>query len=141
LRIRKQAKETHSGSRHRNSLCLKYKSTKKIIGKPQPNITDDQKDSVMSILKGDYTKKKYDKLRSEEKELVHDFVVTSQAKGVEFIKQTDALLNKFYVIIGEIEAGNDSPELSRMLKQTTEQLMKTKEFSRLEGLSILKEIK
>jgi hypothetical protein len=126
---------------NRNSLCLKYKSTKKIIGRPHADITDDQKDSVMSILKGDYIKNKYDKLRSEEKELIHDFAVTSQAKGVDFIMQTEALLNKFYVIIGEIDAGNDSPELARILKQTTEQLMKTKGLSRLEGLSVLEQIK
>jgi hypothetical protein len=124
---------------NKDSLCLKYKSTKKIIGKPQP-VTQDQKDSIMAILKGDYTKKQYDKLRSEDKELIHDFAVLSKAKGVKFITQTDELLNKLHVILGEISAGNSAESLLVMLEQTTKQLMKNKGISRLEGLSILNQI-
>ena len=124
---------------NKDSLCLKYKSTKKIIGKPQP-VTQDQKDSIMAILKGDYTKKQYDKLRSEDKELIHDFAVLSKAKGVKFITQTDELLNKLHVILGEISAGNSAESLLVMLEDTTKQLMKNKGISRLEGLSILNQI-
>ncbi len=124
---------------NRNSLALKYKSTKKLIGKPQP-VSDEQKDSIMSILHGNYTKKKYDNLKSGEKELVHDFAVASKAQHVQFITQRNELLNKFHVILGEIEAGNDAPELRKMLKDSTEQLMKSKGISRLEGLTILNQL-
>jgi len=124
---------------NKNSLALKYKSTKKLIGKPQ-TINDEQKESIMAILKGEYTKKQYDKLRSGSKELVHDFAIASKAKHVEYIVHGDELMNKFNVIIGEIEAGNDSPDLRKMLKEATTELLKIKRISKLEALSILSQI-
>ena len=124
---------------NKNSLALKYKSTKKLIGKPQ-TINDEQKESIMAILKGEYTKKQYNKLRSGSKELVHDFAIASKAKHVEYIVHGDELMNKFNVIIGEIEAGNDSPDLRKMLKEATTELLKIKRISKLEALSILSQI-
>jgi hypothetical protein len=124
---------------NKNNLCLKYKSTKKIIGRPYP-VTESQKNAVMSILSGDFTKKRYDDLRSGEKELIHDFVVASKAKGVNFVTQVDELLTKFNVLVGELEAGNNSEEVKSMLRQATNQLMKNKGITRLEGLSILENL-
>ena len=124
---------------NKDSLCLKYKSTKKIIGKCQP-VNQEQKDSIMALIKGNYSKRQYDKLRSGSKELIHDFAIASKAQNVEFITHSDALLNKHQVIIGEIQAGNDSDELRRLLKLTTTELLKIKQISKLEALSILSQL-
>jgi len=124
---------------NKDSLCLKYKSTKKIIGKCQP-VNQEQKDSIMALIKGNYSKRQYDKLASGSKELIHDFAIASKAQNVEFITHSDALLNKHQVIIGEIQAGNDSDELRRLLKLTTTELLKVKQISKLEALSILSQL-
>lgn len=122
-----------------NRLAIKYKSTKKLCEKPK-DITDAQRDSVLSILHNEYTEKQYNKLRSEEKELIHDFAIQTQAKDVDFITQKNKLRMKFDVLIGEIEAGNDSEQIRAMLKATTTALMKNKGVSRMEGLSLLSQL-
>jgi hypothetical protein len=124
---------------NKGNLCLKYKSTKKIIGRPYA-ISDAQKDAVMAILKGDFSKKQYDDLRSGEKEIIHDFIVASKAQGVTYVTQTDELLTKFHILIGEIEAGHNGEEVKQMLRQATNQLMRKKGISRSAGLNILEQI-
>ena len=47
---------------------------------------------------------------------------------------------KFDVLIGEIEAWNDSEQIRAMLKATTTALMKNKGVSRMEGLSLLSQL-
>ena len=120
-------------------LLVKYKSTKKLCEKPK-DITDAQKESIISIIHHQYTEKEYNRLRSEEKELIKDFVIKAQAKDVDFITEKDTLRMKFDVLIGEIEAGNDNTEIRKMLKETTTRLMKTKGITKLEGLSILSQL-
>ena len=122
-----------------NKLAVKYKSTKKLCEKPK-DITDAQKESIISIIHHQYTEKEYNRLRSEEKELIKDFVIKAQAKDVDFITEKDTLRMKFDVLIGEIEAGNDNTEIRKMLKETTTRLMKTKGITKLEGLSILSQL-
>ena len=124
---------------NKNRLAVKYKSTKKLTGKPQV-ITDAQRDSILSILHNEYTEKQYNKLRSEDKELIHDFAIKTQARDVDFITQKDKLRMKFDVLIGEIEAGNDNPDIRRMLRETTSALMKTRGLTRMEGLSLLSQL-
>ena len=124
---------------NKNSLCLKYISTKKKI--TCESINDEQKSAVMDILSGQFTKKKYDNLRSGDKELIYDFVINSKAKNVGFITKSDELQQVFDVVVGQIRSGNDSPDLLKLLKETTEELMKLKRLSRLEALSILSQIK
>jgi hypothetical protein len=125
---------------NKNSLAVKYQSTKKLVQPPQ-QITESQKDSIMAIMQGTYTKKAYDKLRSEEKELVHDFAVLTRAKNVNFITEIDSLRIKFDVLVGEVEAGNNSPEVYRMLKLATEKLYKAKGLTKLEYLELINQLK
>ena len=120
-------------------LAVKYRSTKKLC-EPPIKITDAQRDSILSILHNNYTVKQYNNLKSEDKELIYNFVVKTQAKNVEFITHTDSLKNKFEVLCGELATGNDAPEIRKMLRDTAERLVNNKAITRFKYLSIISQL-
>ena len=124
---------------NRQKLALKYKSTQKLI-KPYPvAITESQKESIILIMGNKYTKKKYDALKSEEKELIQQFVIATKAKNVDFINQTRDLRGYLEIQLGLINAGNDNPEIRKNAAVAIQELYKQKNISRLEMLSLLRE--
>ena len=126
---------------HLNSqkLALKYKSTQKLLSPPVA-ITQSQKESIILIMANKYTKKKYDDLRSEEKELIQQFVIATKAKNVDFINQTRDLRGYLEIQLGLINAGNDNPEIRKNAAVAIQELYKQKNISRLEMLSLLREL-
>ena len=124
---------------NKDKLCLKYVSTQKIISQPI-KISDAQKQAVMNILKGEFSKKKYDSLRSEEKQLIKDFVTVSKAKNVSFVNNIDEERMRTQVALGEISAGNTSKEILQLAKTGLNNLLKSKSISRLEYFNLTSQL-
>jgi len=124
---------------NKDKLCLKYVSTQKIISQPI-KISDAQKQAVMNILKGEFTKKKYDALRSEEKQVIKNFVTLSKSKNVSFINNIDEERMRTQVALGEISAGNNSKEILQLAKTGLNNLLKSKSISRLEYFNLTSQL-
>lgn len=122
-------------------FSLKYRSTGKIIIRPTA-VTQNQKQIIMDILTNKFDQKRYDKLSASEEPLITQFCTVAKIKCVPKLeKEIDDLSTKMQVLIGELEAGNDSPDIKKMLAQCTEKLMQRKGITKLEGLTILNQLK
>lgn len=124
-----------------NKFALKYRSTGKVIIKPT-SITDKQKNVILNILLNKFNQKEYDALSDKEEALISKFCVVANVNCVpKLTKEVEDLGTKLKVLIGEMEAGNDSPDIRRMLIECTQKLMDKKGITKLEGLTLLNQLK
>jgi hypothetical protein len=122
-----------------NKLCLKYKSTAKKIHGPV-DLTPESLAVIVAILTNHMSgiQKVYNKLRQEQKDINLEFCSKAKVSNVDFfqqcVKQVETLLR---VAIGQRNAGNDSQEIVKLIKQVTNELWQLKGITRMEAQEIL----
>jgi hypothetical protein len=117
-------------------LSVKYKSTARSV--MDQETTPAVKSIVMGILSSSkLDEKQYARMSAAEKDQVLMFLVNSGAKYVDiYTSEVEELSTKLTILVGSMNAGNDSAVLREMALATAERLHRFKAITRLEWLSL-----
>jgi hypothetical protein len=117
-------------------LSVKYRSTARSV--MDQETTQPVKSIVMSILSSSkLDERQHAKLSAAEKDQVLLFLANSGAKYVPiYVDAIEELSTKLTILVGSMNAGNDSAVLREMALETAERLHRFKAITRLEWLSL-----
>jgi hypothetical protein len=117
-------------------LSVKYKSTARSV--MDQETTPAVKSIVMSIVSSSkLDERQHAKLSADEKDQVLLFLANSGAKYVPiYVDAVEELSTKLTILVGSMNAGNDSEILREMALATAERLHRFKAITRLEYLSL-----
>ena len=111
-----------------NTLSIKYRKTGNKAMDDFP-ISDKVKSCIVDICTGKFDKQKFNKLALEEKKAI---VFFNDKFGLEEISENNPVISlneEYKVLIGELEAGNNSSLIKKRLKQILFELVKYKKIS------------
>jgi hypothetical protein len=124
---------------NKNQLTIKYKSTDKISSSvPIPNT--ECKKTINDLLVGRHDEKAYKKLSKENKAFVDAFIAQTKMEFEPIQNESESLKNKFNILVGEIQAGNDNQEIRKMMLNTIERLYQIKKITKNKYLSVKDEL-
>lgn len=134
--------------KNENKLKLTYKNGSALKEIKLTPVSDKFIDMVMDILQGKkFSDRKFSLLTEDEKYLYKIMLKKAQLAGdldVRLDKLTsssvDKLKNDWELVIGEINAGNDSPQLIKRAKELVKMFMDKRMISKTEGLNMLMNI-
>ena len=79
-------------------------------------ISSDTRDVLLDILGNKYNARLFNKLKPDEQRLISTFVRVMKIKGIDMKEFDDTYQARHDVLMGEVNAGNDNPEVKRELK-------------------------
>jgi hypothetical protein len=124
---------------NKNILTIKYKSTNKIASStPIPNA--ECKQAINDLIIGKHDEKQYKKLSKENKMFVDTFIAQTKMEFEPIKNEEENLKNKFDVLVGEWNSGNDNTEIRKMMLNTIERLYQIKKITKNKYLSVKDEL-
>ena len=103
-----------------NNIVIKSANTKKILNqfKPVMKVSKGLSELILYTTKNNFNKEDYDKLSKTEKGIFKRFIKVTKTKVDLEDDEEDELNNKrFHILMGEIQAGNNNPELIKEVRQ------------------------
>ena len=122
----------------KGQLTIKYKSTGKVVESTQ--IPQGLRPIVESLLTGKCDKVVYGKLTGESKRYIDRFIAQAKISFDVAETQREKEIEKYHILCGEIEAGNNSEEIKRMLHQSAVRLFELKFITKNKYLQIKHEL-
>jgi hypothetical protein len=125
-----------------NVLSLKYKSTRNHHPKfLQQRISQNLSDIIQDILNKNLDERLLKTLNEKEKTILNQFLSICRIKDIVLNRDELENFNKnFDILLGEISAGNDNPQIKQKLKEYLHIGMKLGRISKSEGFEILLKI-
>jgi hypothetical protein len=124
---------------NKNQLTIKYKSTNKIASSvPIPSA--ESKQAINDLIIGKHDEKAYKKLNKENKSFVDAFIAQTKMEFEPIKNEEENLKNKFDILVGELQAGNDNQEIRKMMLNTIERLYQIKKITKNKYLSVKDEL-
>jgi hypothetical protein len=125
--------------KNNNVLSLKYKSTRNHHPKfIQQRISQNLSDIIQDILNKNLDERLLKTLNEKEKTILNQFLTICKIKDIVLNRDELEEFNKnFDILLGEISAGNDNPQIKAKLKEYLHTGMKLGRISKSEGFEIL----
>ena len=122
-----------------NKLTVKYRSTQKIQSSQQiPN--EELKQVIIDLIIGKYDDKRYNKLSKENKAFIDRFITNAKVTFEPIQSEEQKLKAKWDILCGERQAGNDNPEITKMLLNVASRLYELKSITKNKYLQIKNEL-
>lgn len=122
-----------------NKLTVKYRSTQKIQSSQQiPN--EELKQVIIDLIIGKYDDKRYNKLSKENKAFIDSFITNAKVTFEPIQSEEQKLKTKWDILCGERQAGNDNPEITKMLLNVASRLYELKSITKNKYLQIKNEL-
>jgi hypothetical protein len=125
--------------KNNNILSIKYKSTRNNHPKfVQQRISQTLSDIIQDILNGNLDERLLKILNQKEKVLLNQFLKISKINDIILDKNELLEYNKqFDILMGELESGNNNPDIKRKLKEYIYTGIKLGRLSKTEGFELL----
>lgn len=126
-----------------NILRIKYKSTRNTHHEfRQMRISQELSDIIQDILHEKFNVKLLKILKPREKVVLNKFLQITKIKNINVDEDELKEFNKnFDILVGEIESGNDNPELKTKLREYINLAIKLKRLPRNEAYDLLMNLK
>lgn len=111
-----------------NIMSIKYRKTGNKIMDEIP-INHVVRNVILDICMKQFDKKKYEKLSIEEKKVVIFFNTKFQLEEINEANPISLMYDEYKLLIGQLEAGNDSSLIKKRIKQILFELVKYKKIS------------
>ena len=106
-----------------------------------PMLSDELRDCIMSVCEDKYNKRLYKLLSVSDKKIFARFVRNLKIPNVDIDSEDlNVDWNKYNILLGEFQAGNDNKDLIKELKKYIRIAMEDKRISKADGLQLLLEI-
>ena len=132
----------HLNNLNKGILSLHHKSGGKVINVPSQPISDDFKDYLITVLqKSPHIVKDFSRLNNKEKRLFEKISVGAGIFHKLGLKQShDDILDRYNILLGEFEAGNNSNELIKELRSIVIRFIDDGRIKKSQGRELLMNI-
>lgn len=129
---------------NRNVLSVKYRTSRKYKINPMV-ISDGEKHMINQLITyKQFNNQIYSTLSSEEKRrvemLIHELKMDNELEGYDKFASTKELYDQLQIIRGQIEAGNNNPNLKIMARKIISELYALKRITKTQANQILMEL-
>ena len=129
------------GKLKNNIICIRYEKTGTLIPTVKvKTITLNTKEIIDDIINDKYDKRLYEKLNINEKRLIKRIVDSLKLDIDVFDKTDEEYKRQFEIVMGEYQAGNNSPAIKNKLKQYVMESLESGNIPRREAFKILFEL-
>ena len=129
------------GKLKNNIICIRYEKTGTLIPTVKvQTISLNTKEIIDDIINDKYDKRLYEKLNINEKRLIKRIVDSLKLDIDVFDKTDEEYKRQFEIVMGEYQAGNNSPAIKNKLKQYVMESLESGNIPRREAFKILFEL-